>query len=129
MAWKEIGGIKSSSSARRSYSIDANEDGELRCSCPAFIHSTAPKWCKHTESSQAQDMLRKHLERNRPAPRVPCIVRGANVYWGGANRHPVALVSESNVLWLDQVLDELERSVRLGFLTQNLRDAYRSRMA
>lgn len=65
MAWKEIGGVKSTSSKNRVYSLEVNEDGEMRCSCPAFTHSPAPRWCKHIDSDEAQRLYRKHLDSTR----------------------------------------------------------------
>lgn len=128
MTWKEIGGIKSTTSRNRVYSLEANEDGELRCSCPAFIHSFSPKWCKHADSAEARDLLRAHLDKQRPRKlvRVKTIARSTEVFWGGAYRSPVSLLAQADLLGIEGLLTILDQAVNVyGYITYELREAFR----
>lgn len=103
MSWTEIGSIKSKTSRNRAYSLDTNEDGDLRCSCAAWIHSLAPKTCKHTESPEAGTLLRAHLARLKPAVsnRIP---RSAYPSYSATYGGPTAHVRERVLVRLETVL-------------------------
>jgi hypothetical protein len=121
MKWEEIGTVKSSSSSTR-YSIDVNEEGDLRCRCASYIHSAeTPKACKHTRSDEAGELLRAYWRKKLPSRRTVGVVAGPFRPGLGGGRaaigyiactEPVIVVNHREFLQAQRIIAEAWNVVR-----------------